>query len=428
MFVSCLRIGGLGLVASFFAGCGGSGGGMSCPGGAGCATGGNPTAVTFTFNGPNIPTVVAAKIGTGAFAAQTLSGGTLSLTIPAGTSNYAVAALCPGQQNEYIWEASTADGTSPTYQCGYAGQTGTLTGELDASAISGVQSFWTYAGSADSFLSGQALGSATEPLSMDAPAGSDRVLVLAYNQSQGEFEQGPLAAKNFESQTVPGALNGGDTVVFGTADETASEPITYSNVPSGFNAGSFVLVQLVMGGVDAVLYQLGAATSYPVMPASATESGDYYLVYGGAGETGSNSFVSSGTATSGGPVSFALPAPWSYSGPTPAALPSFTLNYTGFSGQANVYQEVEIDCWSGCNSTVANLIQVDATVDYQDGSTTLAIPDLSGVTGFLAPPTSGMGVLWYADVWKTSYGLTNVVPPLNSTWSEVSNSGYYTVP
>ncbi len=426
--MSVLRLWLITVCAAMIAGCGGSSSGTTGGSGNGGGGGSNSTTVTFTFAGPNIPTVVAAKIGTGAFAAQTLSGGTLSLTIPAGTSTYAVAVLCPGQQNEYIWEASTADGTSPSYQCGYAGETGTLTGELDASAISGVQSFWTYAGNGDSFLSSQALGSATEPLSMNAPAGSDRVLVLAYNQSQGEFEQGPLAAKNFESQTVPGALNGGNTVVFGTADETVSEPITYSSVPSGYNAGSFIEVQLVMGGVDAVLYQLGAATSYPVMPASATENGDYYLVYGGAGETGGNSFVSSGTATSGGPVSFALPASWTYDGPTPAALPNFTLNYTGFSGQANVYQEVEIDCWSGCNSTVANLIQVDATANYQDGSTTLAIPDLSGVTGFLAPPASGMEVLWYADVWKTSYGLTNVIPPLNSTWSEVSNSGYYTVP
>jgi hypothetical protein len=414
-------------------GCGGSGGGSTCTGAA-CGTG-TPTTVTVTFGGPALPTAVAERIGTGAFTAQTLSGNVLTLSVPSGTSNFAVAYLCPpnGENYEYIWEASTADGTSPTFTCMPGdNQPGMLTGNLDASAISGAQGFEILSQNASSNGESQVTGGATESFSLNAPSGNDRILVLAEDQSTGPYDPGPVAAKNFENQTVPGALNGG-SVVFGSADATMPETITYSNVPSGYGSPS-TLVDLVLGGADEELYALNLTGSYPELPASATESGDYYLLDAGAGGTESNSScgVYAGMATAGGPVSFtAFPAPWNNCGtPSPTTLPTFNIDYTGFAGQANVHQEGYIN-WAmqtGSSLTFEN-IEVEATANYQSGSTTLAIPDLSGITGFLANPASGAQVVWYAEVWQTSYSpMTNSIPPLNATWEFVANGGNYQAP
>jgi hypothetical protein len=410
-----------------------SGGGGTGTGGGG---GGNSgTTVTITFDGTSIPGLVAAKIGTGALAAETLSGNTLTLSIPSGTSNYSVAYLCPavvsGQsssQFEYVWEASIVDATSMTFTCPYPQSvTPTLSGSLNASAIPGVVSFQINAQNGNSFGDGGGgvSGGPTANFNIPAPVGSDRVLVLA-NANQGD---GPVAAKNFDNQTVPGTLNGGNTVVFGTADQTTPEPITYNNVPSGFSSPSTNAL-LGMGGTTlAYTYASDATTQYLALPASATEKGDVYFLDASAASANLPSAVNTEIISSGGPVSFTFPAAWSYSGPTPAALPSFTMGYTGFSGQANVAQNAWIfwNSGSGGGSTATENIQVEATASYQSGSTTLGIPDLSGVAGFLAPAASGTRVEW--DVWiqQQSWGLTSQVPP-NGTLSEVSNSGLYTVP
>ncbi len=370
----------------------------------------------------------------GAFAAKTLSDNTLTLSIPSGTSNYAVAYLCPalvtGQsssQFEYVWQASIVDGTSLTFACAsQPSQTPTLSGSLNASAIPGIESFQINAQNGTSFGDGGGGVSSgpTANFNVPAPAGNDRVLVLA-NANQAN---GPVAAKNFDNQTVPGILNGGNTVVFGTADVTTPEPITYNNVPSGFTSPS-TYVSLGMGGTTLVYnYASDATTQYLALPASAIEKGDVYFFDASAASANIPTAVNTETISSGGPVSFTFPAPWSYSGPTPAALSSFIMGYTGFSGQANVAQNAWIFWSSGSGgSTATENIQMEATGSYQSGSTTLAIPDLSGVAGFLAPPTSGTRVEWIVWMLQQSWGLTSQVPP-NGTSSEVTNSGLYTVP
>ncbi len=242
------------------------------------------TTVTITFIGPSIPGLVAAQVGTGALAAKTLSGNVLTLSIPTGTSNYSVAYLCPALVNgqlssqfEYVWEASIVDGTSLTFVCAYPQSvTPTLSGSLDASAIPGVVSFQINAQSGNSFGEGGGGFSSgpTGNFNVPAPAGSDRVLVLA-DTSQGD---GPAAAKNFDNQTVPGTLKGGSTVVFATADKTTPEPLTYNNVPSGFSNPS-TYVELGVGGTALeYLYASNATTQYLALPAGATETGDVYFL------------------------------------------------------------------------------------------------------------------------------------------------------
>jgi hypothetical protein len=317
--------------------------------------------------------------------------------------------------------------------------TGALTGSLDASAIPGAASYSMAAQNGNAFREqeGYALffNGPTANIYTLAPAGNDRVLLLVFDSNKEA-----LAAKNFDNQAVPGALNGGNTVVFGAADESTPAAITYNNVPSGYSnlqasvglriGGGVAQAPMIGVGGNQVPIAANATSQYPMLPSNVIESGDYYLVGGGAMAPGNASpFVLAETTSSGGAVSLTFPAPWTYAGPAPAAQPAFNFSYAGFSGKTGVLQEAMYIWETGAPGPDLNNYQVEisATANHQGGSTALALPNLSGLTGFLPAPASGTVVYWSAEIWQYSSGI-NLPLPLNSTRSGVSNQGVFTVP
>jgi hypothetical protein len=76
-------------------------------------------------------------------------------------------------------------------------------------------------------------------------------------------------------------------------------------------------------------------------------------------------------------------------------------------------------------TTSSYLISVFATANYQNGATAITIPDLSGLTGFTAPPPSGTSVFWAAGVEQNSVAGSS--PPKGNVQS-VQNNGTYTEP
>jgi hypothetical protein len=442
-----IRLSVLSGVFVLMAGCGGSSSGGSSSGGSGGGGGENSTTVTFTITN-GTPTAVATKIGSGAFTAATLTGNKLTLSLPSGTTNFAVAYVCQPsnsavtETNEYVVEASTLDGTSFSESCrgttSSTGATGTLTGTVDASAISGVQYVYLYAQNSTAGTSdGGTIPNGS--FSFAAPEGTDRVEVVEYDSTQsGNAETiSMVAAKNFTGVSVPGVLNGGNPVEFGTSDAATSEPITYNNVPSGFSSSGFstptTFAFYYMGdGAFAIAYN--ATTAYPAMPAGAMESGDYYSFQSsiqGANAGATNGYASVNvetTSTTSGPVAFTFPPAWSYAGPAAAKWPSFNFAYTGFSGAAaaDVCDEV-FTTWYP-SSTATNYVEVDASGNYLAGSTTVAIPDLSSVTGFVAAPASNTKVSWGADVLQLEHPCFQPSSVFNSTWKWVETGGTYTAP
>ncbi|MGA8090026.1 MAG: hypothetical protein WCA10_22330 [Terracidiphilus sp.] len=426
-----LRLSALCSVFALVAGCGGSSGGSSNAGGGG---GGTPTAVTLRFT-VGTPAALAARIGSGAFTAQTLSSGSLSLSIPSGTTTFSVAYACTlvsGTINlpeQFVYEMSTADGTAFTLPCPTSqstGQTGILTGNIDASGISGAtESDIATANSALTTVSGVALNGS---FSVSAPAGSDRVEVLAYNVVQQGFVRpvSLLAARNFASQPVPGALNGGNAVILGAADQTTSQSIAYNNVPSGYAAPT-TSVGLAMGGSGGFTVGGSLTNQYPALPAGALQSGDVYEFTASA----SNSSKATEAAyvlqnsSSGGPMTLTFPPAWAFAGPTPAALPTFNVAYSGFSGKSGVSESASLGWFTGASTEI--FYQVSATANYLDSSTSLVFPDLSGLTGFVASPSSGTVVSWTAVLLQESAGILQA-NSANSTGVAVVNSGSYTVP
>lgn len=299
---------------------------------------------------------------------------------------------------------------------------------MNASAVPGVSYLSVYAAGGGSSLSFGLPFTNASSFGFAAPTGADRVLVLAYDNvysppaSVGSTTL--AAAKNFDNQAVPGAVNGGNPVVLGAADETTPVPITYGSLPAGFALQGTTASLVTSAGVGIIL-AAPATARYPALPAGATEGGDYYSINTIASNGAEVTSVTK-TSPSAVSVAFTFPAGWSYAGPTPASVPAFDVAYPGFSGANGVSYLASWNWWpSGWGDQY--ITSIHATGNYLSGATSITLPDLSAVTGFLAPPASGTYVDWTVVITQTTYA-TQALSPTNSTVTSVGNYGIYKVP
>jgi hypothetical protein len=410
-------------------GCGGGSGGTSscglCGGG-----GGNPTSITITFSG-TAPTAIATQIGAGSFAGASLASGKLTVSVPSGTTNYAVAYACPPvqlpaplnqQYSVHIWEAAISDGTAFSQTCANSNASAsnaTLTGTVDATAISGTNSVNLLAFNSTTAATG-AVSSNSGSFSFAAPAGADRVEALAYDSN---FHL--LAAKDLGSQSAPGVVNSGSPITFASADQVSAQPVTYSGVPSGFVQPN-TYASILLGTSAAGSLSSGNISQYPALPAGALENGDTYSLISIASATGSPSRSVSvlQTFTTAQPVSVTFPAPFTPVVPTPAAWPTFSIQYSGFS-TGSIF-DAALYLWNP-SPTNSFEVSVTSTAAHQGTTTTVAIPDLSSFAGFPSAPASGSSVSWSTAVVQSSYP-PGLATPLNATLTQVVGGGTYTVP
>lgn len=437
-----VRFAALMLMCAAFAGCGGNSNSGNGGGGGG---NGSPTTVTVKFTG-GMPLAVATQIGSGSFAPTTATSNAVTLTVPAGTDKFAIAYVCQtvngfgSSQSTYTFqnviEASTLDGNSFTQGCGSitpSGNTGTLTGSVDSSAISGVNYIGVTADNGSGGSQGAFLSGASTNFSLTMPAGTDSVSVGGYVFSSGNQlgtnSTWTLAAiRNFTGVAVPGPVNGGGTITLGASDAVVPQLITYNNVPSGYPATNTTGFYVWKSG-GAVWLSNALSSRYPAVPASATRSGDFYSFQSSAQislPSGVFQQVGEGiNTTSNGPLTITFPDPWNYAGPTPAAQPVFDIGGLGLNGKAGVAITGEMVWNVGTTGTVET--SVTATSNHLKGATSLSFPPLSGLTGFSVPPTSGTLVVWFVGATQSSAGALQPIGQ-SGTLSEVANSGTFTVP
>jgi len=443
------------LLAVFVTGCGGSGtgntgGGNNGGGGSGGGGGNNqPTTVAITFL-PGTPSVVATKIGSGALSAQTLTSNTLTLSIPQGTTNFAVAFVCTAtfgtgatqtqDVEQTLIESTTVDGISQGEVCVapnlFPGtgstlppQSGALSYSVDMSAIAAADQLYLAASNGtDSEETFESNESGVEIL----PAGNDVVDVLAFQYAGGFGPTVLVAAKQYTNQPVPGSLNGGNTVVLGSADEVTTEPITYQNIPSGFTQILYASYWPAGNGLGFNLAENPSsfAANYPVVPSSMAHSGDLYEIDAFANRSNGSTMdsVSVQTLNSSGPVSIQFPPVWSYSGPAPAGFPTIDFSaFPGFGGTSGVAYSVGLD-WGPSASGVSDGYGIEVTANAMNGATSLAAPDLSGLAGFLKAPASGTQVNWGAGIGQGRPSIWVDLPFTQGTLAWASARGSYTVP
>jgi hypothetical protein len=406
------------LLGLFLSGCGG--GSTTTPG---------PTQVMVNFSN-GTPIAVATQSGTSAFASMSPSS-QIALSFPAGTTTYAIAYICP-QLNlaatsvqEHVIEASTQDGTSLNLSCisFTAPSFGTATGSL-SSTISGTAGFEIFGRLG--FPAGVPPGPLPSgPFSVNLPVGTNDVAAVALDSSNNI-----VGIKILRGQTVPGALNGGSGIV--VSDATVPQQVTVNNVPAGFDVPGVVVLY------DTQNVELSLASSvisnprvYAAIPAAETQSGDAYVYEATSANPANpanpqsvNAFQR--TTNGGGPVTLTLPTPWAFSGPTPAKLPTFTFNYSGFAGQPFVIDFASIT-WSN-GSGGSNGIDVTATANFLSGATNIGFPDLSMLPGFFGPSASGTTVRWAATIESSTTAPFTGTTASSTSLSVVANRGQFTQP
>ena len=366
-----------------------------------------------------LPAAVATQIGTGAWSAATLQNNILTLSLPSGTTTFGIAYACPSYQdpqtntltqNESVEEYSVQDGTTLNgFPC--LSSTSTFTGNtpppnttvealsVDASAFPTTAQIYFFGLGNGGSISGN-----TGTYSGAFSNGSSDLAIVAE-----DINSLPLAIKILRNQTVPGTLNGGNPIVFLASDAMRAEPLTVTNVAAGFSTPSPVMFyQTANIGFD-VSSQSG--TQYAVVPATEAQAGDIYSVSVFDTDSLNSQFlnVSRNLASAGGPVTVALPAPLNYAGPTAEAFPTFDLKYTGFvsgsipAGTAQGY--TAFIQWTAPTGTSGSL-GIGATPNYMNGGSTLTVPDLTRIRGFIEAAASGQSVNWFAGVYVDTFQAT----------------------
>jgi hypothetical protein len=384
--------------------------------------------VVYSFQG-QAPTAVAVQIGAGAYASTSLQSGKLSLSIPNGTSNYSIAYACPQAAGlgdlvtaEYVIQAGISDGNSFSAGCNQvSGSTGSATGSIDTSAIGNVTDVLIRGSQGY----GGSLGSASGKFNVNLLSGSNDVAVVAVDSSGNT-----RAVKILRAQTVPGSLNGGSRITFTAGDQTTMQTLNVEKIPSGFSNPPSASVEYVTAGGTQFVLDGDASGQFPVIPAAYVESGDFYSIQANTSDmnTHSRSVGVTQNDSSGAAATLSLPAPWRYTGPTPAQLPTFNFSYSGYSGMSAIAQQAELEWIPSTNSLYS--VTVTATTNYQAGSNAITIPDLTSLAGFFPPASSGSKVYWAASIWGGTTPVFDFLsaPPSSGSLAFVQQSGTFTQP
>lgn len=407
--------------------------------GQGDEAGANLTSVVVSFTGV-MPTVVASKVGKGKFTVAKLANGKLTLQLPAGTVDFSVAYLCPGLAagtalsiDQYVLNANIKDGRAYSEKCQSnmeTGKLGVLSMDVDASAVADTSYVSVFAQNRKYVAIDTAYKSGK--LEVEAPIGTDRVDILAYSQSvtDGLYDSELLAIRDYSRQPVPGSIDPGHTIVLNAADETHPVPISYRNVPAGFGTPTTQVEFYPGDAVSGLPLAVEATASYRAVPDSLVKSGDFITFWANANRDGASG--SSGSSVeqivvlaSARPVTVSFPAPWRYSGPSPAALPVVEFKYAGFAGRKMISRSASLS-WSA-NQTTEDVYEVYSTPNYADGATSVTFPNLAGLKGFLASPSAMTKVIWMASIYE-NYPDPQPESLIGLVESIVGNWGTYSVP
>ncbi len=320
---------------------------------------------------------------------------------------------------QYVYELNLSDGSSFNVSpCSLPPSTqGAATGAFDVSAVAGA----TKAEILGNLGDGGTVNATTGSFSESMPNGTNDIAVVAENASNQ-----PLAVKILRNQTVPGSINGGQTIVVGAADATVATPVTI-NAPSGFNSPVLNVVFTTQNGTSIMLNNT-STTMFPAIAGTDAQAGDTYSINSNTSQPPAFNQSLGTTLYTNVPSSVTLnyPAPWSYSGPAAAAYPTFSYTYSGFTGASAVSYYAGLG-WQTGATTIDQYI-VYASAAYLGTNTTIAMPNLSGVSGFFGAPPSGTTVYWTAQISGGTFPAFAYVQPSRGSSSYVQITGTYVEP
>lgn len=383
-----------------------------------------PTQVTLTVSG-STPTAAGSQVDGGSWTSLALSGSTATFTVPKPTSNYAVAVLCPvspssnPNQSEVVIEANVGDIASPTIYCPPE-TTVTMTVNYDLTAVAGAQEAAIAIGRDVSPITSGANGLAT--LS-NVVAGTQDVGVVAYGAAP---TSAPLGIEILRGLNVSGSTL--SVPPMSTSDEALAATIGVSGVSTGYT--SFLFAQYVTAGGAIIPVNGNGAASYGLIASGNAASGDFYSVQATAIDASKYHFVEAlESSTNPQNLTLTLPAPFIYSGPSPAAYPSFNATYNGFTGSGKTGWIAAIN-WVDAPSATIRGVFVYATSAFL-GSSSVTIPNLSSLNAFLPGPPSNTPLGWVLMPFQQSdyyFAFNAIASPPSESAQYSSAGGSFIVP
>ena len=394
-----------------------------CNTGGGGSGGGNPptpppgTTITLTVTG-NAPAAAAMQTGSGSWSKLTMTGQSGSFTLPSGTGTYGVAIVCD-TLFEFIEELTVSDTKSPTIFCP---QTGTMTPTVSYNLAN--IPLATHATVYVNSISGSGNTVSGSVPFTGAPSGAQDISVIAYANAGTDA----LAVKIARAVNVSNGLIGPITPVNGV-DTTGTSALALSPPPLGYTTQVNAWYNTQAGALIEIK-NAGSTASYPAVAAADSITGDYYYLQAFATQTNGTNLSQVGesqTFTSPLAASMTFPAPMTYAAPTPAQYPTFvTPAYSGFTASGTTTFQF------GAFAPMQNEIVVGTSATYLAAvGNSFVFPNLSGVTGFLHEPASGLAEDWFAqETVESAPGnyLAQTPLPNNDTLQYALVSGQYTVP
>ena len=380
-----------------------------------------PTPVTLTVSGA-APMVAATQIAGGSWSALTMSGSTATFNVPSPSAEYAVAVMCPaptagGVQIEAVIEALASDTTSPTIYCPPANAV-TMTVNFDVSAVPGAVDAAVAVGTD---ISAYWTGPTSAANVQNVVTGTQDIGVAAYGPTPTTAPYGVQIQRGVDVTGAPITVP-----AMSTSDETGSATITVNGIPSGYS-NQISAYYVTASGATIPINGINVP-NYALIAAGDTQSGDFYSVQSAAVDpTGTIVVEQAQSFASGTNVTLALPAPMSYSGPSAAQYPTFDATYSGFTGSGKTGWIAALD-WPSTSPTSGILVY--ATSAFL-GSNSVAIPDLSSVSGFIAPAASSTQVQWSLVAFQQSslyFAFDVFATPSSETAQYAITGGVFTEP
>ena len=171
----------------------------------------------------------------------------------------------------------------------------------------------------------------------------DDVFVVVYD-STGFY---PLAVRVLRSQTIPGALNGGNPVVFAASDETVTQTITFNNVPAGSSPYDAPFVYFyTSNGQESELQSYPTTTLriniLPCRPPRSRKRRLLHLQYNSLQRCGRWNGSGPNGYRKGWPTNIHLPGSLDVFRSHGSRFTTFNFSYSGYSGLPFVEQDASL--------------------------------------------------------------------------------------
>ncbi|MBO1437980.1 peptidase S8 and S53 subtilisin kexin sedolisin [Meiothermus sp. CFH 77666] len=340
-----------------------------------------PSSITLTVvDDQNLGYAASYQLGSGAWTAFTPNSSNTYTFNLSGNTVYGVAVRCnppvPGMATEVqVIQAAAAELSNPKVTCSEPNpSTVAYTLNVDVSAVPGVVAGDTVVVSGKDFSDGGSVLNPANPVAVNltAPASTQDLLVTV---SASGNPTNYKAAKVLRNVNIS---NGGSSSTSLAAADALAPANLSATLPSGFTptygTASVIYLSSDNRGLGQVGHATGmAAASFSYRPVSGFGSGDRYVAFAVAGNSGN--VLERYKGSSGGALALTLPNPWASGSLSLSALAHPTVSGLSYGGANLKAYRIELE-----DATL--IYQVTLGKGWLGSSTSYSFPNLASLLSY----------------------------------------------